>query len=608
MNVQHKQHRILIVDDDRFSRVLIKDTLAQEAYQCFEVKDGQEAIDKFLSIKPDLVLMDVEMPRVNGIEACRAIKTTPEGKRTPIIFITSLANDDFVSTAFGAGGDDYILKPVNTHVLFRRIQRVLAYKDNEVQLLQQNDLLSWIRTINFEFLLHRDMHAIMQCILKKALSMSNAEIGALYLVNADGSDIRAAAYEICSEPIQIEEPLLTGGAQVRTVWRTKKRLILDNYQNWEHRSLHPFWSVLGSTAGVPMTAASNVVGVLWIAHTKTDSRFTENEVDVLEQLADLAALVVDNSQIFSALQKEIEERVKVQQEIQSKNEELSETIEALKQTQGQMVQQEKMAGIGQLAAGIAHEINNPLGFVSSNFSTLEKYTQKLTETLEEYRRLLKEVDENNKPSREALDELSSFEQARKMKRLLEDLPDLFEESKDGFSRIEQIVKALRSFSRVDMYNQLEDYNLNEGLETTLIVARNELKYVADVQLECEDLPVVKTMGSQINQVLLNLLVNAAQAIQNAYHGEQRGVIHIRTFQEDNMVGCAIRNDGPPIPLEIQNRIFEPFFTTKPVGKGTGLGLSISYDIIVNRHKGSLSFVSNEEEKTVFTLKLPITLE
>ena len=607
MTTKRKQYRILIVDDDRFSRVLIKDMLSKEAYQCFEVKNGQEAIDEFALIKPDLVLMDVEMPKVNGIDACRVIKSTPEGERIPVVFITSLANDDFIATAFGAGGYDYILKPVNTHVLFRRIERVLAYRENEERILQQNDLLNWIRKISFEFLLHRDTNAIMRSVLKKAISVSNSTLGALYLVNEDGTDIKAAAYEGVSTSCQTKQ-LLAGEDQVRTVWKTKERIILDNYKNWDARSQHPCWDILEATAALPMRVATNVVGVLAIAHIEPDCTFTEEEIATLEQLADLAALVVDNSQMFSTLQKEVEERVKVQQVVQAKNEELSATIEALKQAQGQMVQQEKMAGIGQLAAGIAHEINNPLGFVSSNFSTLEKYTQKLTEVLTEYRQAINEVAANNKSSREALDTMTAFEQTKKINRMLEDLPDLFEESKDGFNRIEQIVKALRSFSRVDIYNQLEDYNLNEGLETTLIVARNELKYVADVQLDLGDIPVVKAMGSQINQVLLNLLVNAAQAIQNSYNGEQRGIIQVRTFQKDNMVGCSIRNDGPPIPMEIQNRIFEPFFTTKPVGKGTGLGLSISYDIIVNRHKGSLSFISNEEQGTVFTLKIPITQE
>lgn len=607
MKTKRKQYRILIVDDDRFSRVLIKDMLSKEAYQCFEVKNGQEAIDEFSVIKPDLVLMDVEMPKVNGIDACRAIKSTPEGERIPVIFITSLANDDFIATAFGAGGYDYILKPVNTHVLSRRIERVLAYRDNEERILQQNDLLNWIRKISFEFLLHRDPNAIMRSVLKKAIEVSHSALGALYLVNETGTDIKAAAYEGVSTPCQTKQ-LLAGEDQVRTVWKTKERIILDNYQKWDARSQHTCWNILEATAALPMRVAANVVGVLAIAHIEPDRTFTEDEIATLEQLADLAALVVDNSQMFSTLQKEVEERVKVQQEVQAKNEELSATIEALKQAQGQMVQQEKMAGIGQLAAGIAHEINNPLGFVSSNFATLEKYTQKLTETLDAYRQAINETAANNKTSREALDIMTAFEQAKKINRMLDDLPDLFEESKDGFSRIEQIVKALRSFSRVDMYNQLEDYNLNEGLETTLIVARNELKYVADVQLDLGDIPVVKAMGSQINQVLLNLLVNAAQAIQNSYNGEKRGIIQVRTFQKDNMVGCSIRNDGPPIPMEIQNRIFEPFFTTKPVGKGTGLGLSISYDIIVNRHKGSLSFISNKEQGTVFTLKIPITQE
>lgn len=321
--------------------------------------------------------------------------------------------------------------------------------------------MNWIRNISFEFLLHRDATAVMHSILNKALDMSGAALGVLYLLDETGEFMKTAAYAGLPAVCELEQ-LSLGQHQVGTVWKTKERLVLDNYKHWEARSHNPCWSILEATAALPMRVGANVVGVLALGHIEAERKFSEYEIVALEQIADLAALVVDNSQMFSTLQKEVEERMKVQQEVQAKNEELFATLEALKQAHGQMVQQEKMAGIGQLAAGVAHEINNPLGFVTSNFDTLEKYTKKLTEILREYRLVVNEVASQSKSGQEAVDYMESLEKTKKIDMLLEDLPDLFRESRDGLDRVEKIVKALRSFSRVDVYNQFEEYNLNEG--------------------------------------------------------------------------------------------------------------------------------------------------
>ena len=265
-----------------------------------------------------------------------------------------------------------------------------------------------------------------------------------------------------------------------------------------------------------------------------------------------------------------------------------------------------MAGIGQLAAGVAHEINNPLGFVNSNFETLNEYVSRLSGVLQLYRKvppLLSQETGMAASLQELLAEIETMERKKKLDFILDDLASLFSESRDGLDRVAKIIKALRAFSRIDVKNQLEDYDLNEGLETTLIVARNEIKYVAEVKTVLAPLPSIKALGGQVNQVLLNLIVNAAQAIKES--GISDGNITLETFVSAEHVGCKITNNGPPIPPEIQKRILEPFFTTKPVGQGTGLGLSISYDIIVKQHGGELSFVSSAETGTTFTVKLPL---
>ncbi len=289
--------------------------------------------------------------------------------------------------------------------------------------------------------------------------------------------------------------------------------------------------------------------------------------------------------------------LELEHRIAARTQELLQKIKELTQTQEQLILQEKMAGIGQLAAGVAHELNNPLGFISSNFQVLRDYLDVLLDLLARYRSLPETAEF------EKIRQIRESEEKHKLKNILDDVGDLCSETMDGLKRMSEIVTALRSFSRANWNEQMDDYDLNEGVRTTLLIARNEIKYVADVSLQLEDIPHVPAMGSQINQVILNILVNAAQAIKAG--GQERGLIILKTDCDGSYVRCAITNNGPPIAAEIRSRIFEPFFTTKPMGQGTGIGLSLSYDIIVNKHKGRMSFTSTIEEGTTFFLELPL---
>ena len=287
------------------------------------------------------------------------------------------------------------------------------------------------------------------------------------------------------------------------------------------------------------------------------------------------------------------------------NKQLIEANEQLKIAQSQMIQQEKMASIGQLAAGVAHELNNPIGFVNSNFTSLEKYFQAIIE----YLNLMKKTIRNNKDKigEEEINQIEELEEENSIDFIIEDIEELFVDSKEGVERITEIVKNLRRFSRVDYENEMLPYDLNEGIRNTLVVAKNEIKYVADVNMELNEISPIEAIGGEINQVLLNMIVNAAQAIQEQDR-EGRAQINIRTYQKDDKVYCEIEDDGPGIPKDIQNKIYDPFFTTKQVGKGTGLGLNISYDIIVNKHKGKLILDSEPGKGTKFTLIFSIKLK
>ena len=260
----------------------------------------------------------------------------------------------------------------------------------------------------------------------------------------------------------------------------------------------------------------------------------------------------------------------------------------VEEAQQQLLQSEKMAAIGQLAAGVAHEINNPVGFVNSNLGTLKGYINNLLQVIDAY---------------EAVDaggEREQLEAARRqadLEFLREDLPSLLLESQEGLNRVTKIVQDLKDFSRVDQA-ECQRANLNEALESTLNVVWNEIKYKAEVVRELGDIPDVECVPAQINQVFMNLLVNAAQAI------EQRGKITLRSGMENDEVWFEIADSGKGMSAEVRNRIFEPFYTTKPVGKGTGLGLSISYDIIVKKHGGRIEVSSEPGQGTTFRITLP----
>lgn len=280
---------------------------------------------------------------------------------------------------------------------------------------------------------------------------------------------------------------------------------------------------------------------------------------------------------------------------------LTQTSEALqleiderKQLESQLVQSEKLASLGQLAAGVAHEINNPVGFISSNLSTLDSYFNQLQQMLDAYRQV-----EDSLASAEQRDALKTLRNELELDFLKEDIPILIKESKEGIGRVVQIVKDLKNFSRVDNDQTWQWANLQQGIDSTLNIVASELKYKADVIKHYSALPEIECLASQLNQVVMNLVINAAQAM-----GPERGTITISNGVEGDNVWLEVADNGCGIAPETVQKIFDPFFTTKPVGEGTGLGLSLSYGII-KKHHGDISVRSEPGKGTTFRVVLPI---
>jgi len=302
---------------------------------------------------------------------------------------------------------------------------------------------------------------------------------------------------------------------------------------------------------------------------------------------------------------DITAQIQAEENLRQANETLEQRIQKrtqeLEYLHSQMVTQEKMASVGQLAAGIAHELNNPLNFVSLNFVTLSEYFDDIIKILRGYQQFLV-CTENADLNLDDLKRIHDRENELDIEFILEDIPNLFNESRRGFDRMARIIQSMRDFSHVNRTGEFTKYNINSCIQDTLIIARNEYKYIADITTDLGDIPEIDCLPEQLNQVFLNLIVNSAQAIQSLNRPE-RGLITIRTWHDETHIYCEFADNGPGIPADIRKSIFEPFFTTKPPGRGTGLGLSICYDIVVEKHHGDLSVHCPKSGGTIFSMRI-----
>ena len=272
---------------------------------------------------------------------------------------------------------------------------------------------------------------------------------------------------------------------------------------------------------------------------------------------------------FLAVAEDTTQKRKFIEEITKKNIELEAALNSLKELQVQLIQEDKMASVGQLSAGIAHEINNPLGFVSSNFNTLKKYFDKLSENILEYRKLKKSIEESctscvSSVSNE-IETINNLEKNSKVDYIMDDLKDLYKDTDDGLNRIKKIVCTLRNFARESSNDIFEDYDLNQGIEDTLVISKSETKYTTLIKLNLsEKIPIIKANPGEINQVRLNLIINSSHAVKEKIESNPctNGELHIKTWNDLDFVYCTIEDNGNGISKDNISKIFNPFFTDK----------------------------------------------
>ncbi len=348
---------------------------------------------------------------------------------------------------------------------------------------------------------------------------------------------------------------------------------------------------------VPIRLMTEAIGVLCIEQVGWQRQWKPEDENFARAIADLVSLAI-----------EARNRHLTEWQIKQQAKDLEETLQELRQTQAQIIQSEKMSSLGQMVAGIAHEVNNPINFVHGNLSYISQYTGDLLNLLNLYQQSYPE------PSQTIRDVIESID----LEFLTEDLHKVIQSMSLGTERIRQIVLSLRNFSRLDEA-EMKAVDIHEGIDSTLVILGNRLKAAAnrpEVQIirDYDHLPKVECYAGQLNQVFMNILANALDALEEA--SAQRSFdsllanpnqVTIRTANMNgDWVQIAIADNGPGILPQVQERLFDPFFTTKPVGKGTGIGLSLSYQIITEKHRGKLYCRSTPGKGSEFVIELPVS--
>ena len=428
----------------------------------------------------------------------------------------------------------------------------------------------------------RDLKEFLQTVLADLSEMTGARLACYISLDSNGHIVSLLAQGM--DPAQVN--MLKTSEAFR---QFAESLAGENNVVSQPRPIapHPLSILNNPVLATPLSVNGRSVGVMVLLDRIGADVFSHDDKYMLEHLLPDILRVLERIELTQALEQS-NRSLHAEQIKQAK------LIAQLESAQGQLLQSEKMASVGQLAAGVAHEINNPIGYVYSNLNSLEKYVQEIFSLMDMYTE-----------TESMIRDTALYERIAEVKTQLDveflksDVQALMMESKEGIGRVKKIVQDLKDFSHVDASEDWNYANLQAGIDSTLNIVNNEIKYKAEVVKEYADIPEVECLISQLNQVFMNLLVNAAHAI------EERGIITVRTGTEENdTVWIEISDTGAGIPPENLKRIFDPFFTTKPIGKGTGLGLSLSYGII-QKHQGRITVSSQLGIGTTFKITLPM---
>ncbi|MEG4320871.1 MULTISPECIES: response regulator [unclassified Microcoleus] len=546
-----KKEQILVVDDTIANLQLISDFLRESQFEVRVAKSGVQALKIMETTQPDLILLDVVMPEMDGFETCRRLKDSPQTKDIPVIFMTAVddaSNPLYKVKGLELGAVDYISKPIQLQEVLARIKTHLQLRYLTQQLQQQKDLLE---------------------------SVFNQSADAIFLVNFETgliADCNQRAVELFQatskdELLNIQEESLQ-----------KHRFPPPELSSiWDEIEREGFWS---------------------------------REVEYVTKKGKLFWGNLAAKQIYVAGEKmnlvrvtDITDRKLAETREWEKSRQLKLALAELKRTQAQLILTEKMSSLGRMVAGIAHEINNPVSFIYGNIIPASRYFQEMLKLIELYQQTYPEPTP----------EIEAFVEDIDLGFVVEDFSKLMNSMQVGADRIQQIVLSLRNFSRLDE-KEIKAVDIHEGIDSALLILQHRLKSKGsgqEIQVikNYAQLPLVTCYASQLNEVFMNILINAMDFLEY----QTSRVITISTsliaketaISNSQFVAIRIADNGTGMNEAVKKKIFDPFFTTKPVGSGTGLGLAISHEIVVEKHKGYINCISVLGQGTEFILEIPV---
>jgi PAS domain S-box-containing protein len=706
---------ILVVDDDVKVRETLIDLLSFSGFETTAATNGVEALRIMKEKNFPVVISDIRMPGMNGVELLREIKKNYSD--TEVISITGYSQDYTFTDMVKAGASDFIAKPFSKDELEAKINRIYKEQNLKTDIIAKNkeliaaekflsniidnsldsiiiaDSKGIISRVNKAFLKllgHKKEDVIGKSVMELSILEEGTyesttgemiKLGEVFFTKSqemisslieEGKVSNWESYYLRSDkkivPVEMNIVYLfdpngerigsVGISRDITVRKKIERNLIENRDYLNSIIESSLDSIVVTDGNGVITKANKAFGELLNRDQnevtdktimeftvreagryksisgeplKISEKYIEKSMETIFQLfedgkirnkrnyyirKDNKVIPVEESIVVLyeknknkrgavAVIKDISERLQLEKKNTKLYEETKSALEELKKTQSHLLQSEKMASIGQLAAGVAHEINNPTGFIHSNLGSLNKYGNKVLDLLQKYNEVFTKLNDNGSSNITSFcEEITDLKKKLKIDFIMKDFKKVISESLEGTERIKKIVSDLKNFSRVDQDNfKLAD--LNEGIESTLNVIWNELKYKCTVEKDYGYLPQIHCNLGQLNQVFMNILVNASHAI------EEKGTITISTRHIDNhnnteegYIEIKISDTGSGIPEDKLARIFEPFFTTKPVGKGTGLGMSIAYDII-KKHRGEIFVESELGKGTIFTIQLPL---
>lgn len=674
--------KILIADDSPTIVDVIQFLLQSQGYDVVTATDGIEAISKIYATLPDLILLDIEMPKMNGYQICRLLKSDEHTRDIPIIILTSRDQKSDRFWGFSTGADEFMTKDFESEEeLFTLIERVLQRKSASKRpqgRLPKTTIATPITEVSvLEQVNHILDRQLFQATIVNELGYLAINMSSFFTTIQSVFTLLSKVCEFHVATIFLKEDqafhhfLYVAPPVSRKFLESVKQRVIAEYQNY--RPLDPIGQIevtilkdsiqetreqieypedhIVTFLQFPLKIRNSVIGILALSSSK-EHTYPPEVLETLQVFTNEASIVLDNALLFKQLEQ--------------KNLDLETTINELKSTQAQLVQSEKMASLGQLVAGVAHEINTPSGAISAATVNLINFLGALVEQFQALRnatlspqdqetlldilsQIIHTLTEERKSTiaiRRDMKQLETllanqgYENPRRLSKqlarlqlqpedvqrllgllqmypsepllvFLETCSKIVNASKDikmSIDIISQIVNALKMYSRLDQA-KVEEIDIHEGLETTLIILQSQIKQGVRIERNYGDIPKIPCHVNEINQVWTNIIHNAIQAMNGS------GVLTIDTFLEpikafsgevrgqEPRIGVRITDNGPGIPFEIQNKIFDPYFTTKDQGEGSGLGLGIARQII-ERHHGEIR-VTSRPGKTSFDVFLPL---